>query len=52
MAYQNVSFRNAERILEGKKNEKMEVYDRYEKPGQWPSYATVTKAQIAMQERK
>ncbi|XP_071582149.1 uncharacterized protein [Temnothorax nylanderi] len=36
MGYQNVSRREAERILTGKEQDKDQVYDRYEKTMEWP----------------
>lgn len=37
MAYNNVSFYEAKRILTGKENNRWNLYDRYQKPKEWPS---------------
>lgn len=40
MAYNNVSFYEAEKILTGKENNRWNLYDRYQKPKEWPSLPT------------
>lgn len=36
MAYNNVSYKEAIEILEGSEEDPTEIYDRYEKPSNWP----------------
>lgn len=47
MAYNNVSFYEAKRILTGKENNRWNLYDRYQKPKEWPSLPISSRIQTA-----